>query len=172
MMEKRRFLIKWFFYIALLWIFAVLQFMVFSRLRIGGTAPNLLPLLVVAVAVFEGPRGGGVYGFAAGLLLDAFQYPAEGFFTLFLMLGALAASVLTRRLFRRSLPIALLLSFLMLVYINLLYFLVFALVTGRAGPMALLTVCLPEILVSMPASAVFYLLVRGVHQRWGKTGDE
>jgi len=53
-----------------LFLLYVLQTMVFSRLRIFGVAPLILPLAVVGVALFEGPSWGGGFGLAAGMLCD------------------------------------------------------------------------------------------------------
>ena len=167
-MEYKRLCIKWFFYGMLLWIFTILQFMIFPQLKIAGVTPNLIPALVTAVAIFEGAHGGGAYGFVAGLFLDAFLYASEGFFALLLLLGALAAGYLARHLFRKTLLTTLLFSLTMLTLINLLYFIIFQLIPGRAGFMALLTVSVPEILYSMPFAVAFYFLARGVNRRWGK----
>lgn len=48
----------------------VLQETVVERLPLPGAAPDLVLVLVVAVALLRGPRTGVVTGFAAGLLAD------------------------------------------------------------------------------------------------------
>lgn len=170
-MEKRKALIKWFFYAALLWLFTILQMMVFPHLRLMGVSPSLIPMLAAIVAVFEGPVGGGAYGFAAGLLLDAFYYPPEGFYTLLLMLGAMVFGVLAQQALRKTLITSLICSLAMLAVLNLLYFMIFLMITGRSGPSALLTVSLPEILYSMPFSIPLYFLCRGIYCRWGENNQ-
>jgi rod shape-determining protein MreD len=48
----------------------ILQVAVAPHLAIGGAVPNFLLLLVIAVALIEGPRYGTIAGFAAGLMFD------------------------------------------------------------------------------------------------------
>jgi rod shape-determining protein MreD len=49
---------------------ALLQVAVAPHLSIGGVVPNLLLLVVVTLALVEGPRAGASAGFAAGLVYD------------------------------------------------------------------------------------------------------
>lgn len=48
----------------------LLQVSGIEALRLGGGSPDLIPLVVAAVALFGGSVPGAVSGFAAGLLLD------------------------------------------------------------------------------------------------------
>lgn len=166
-MEKRRSVIKWFFYTALLLIFTVLQFMVLINFRVFGVTPNIIPALVTAVALFEGALGGSIYGFAAGLLMDAFLYPTEIFYTLVLMLFAILFGIGASHLFRKTLFTTMLFSIIILVSVNFLYFAVFYLIAGKAGMAALITVSVPEIIYSFPFVFISYFLCRGVYRRWG-----
>jgi rod shape-determining protein MreD len=54
----------------LLAVAAVLQSVVLSRIPLPGATPDLVLLVVVAVALTQGPTTGCVVGFAGGLLLD------------------------------------------------------------------------------------------------------
>ena len=49
---------------------ALLQVAVAPHLAIGGVVPNLLLLVVVTLALVEGPQAGASAGFAAGLVYD------------------------------------------------------------------------------------------------------
>ena len=55
----------------------VLQTAVLSPLRLPGATPDLVLLVVVALALVQGPTAGLVIGFAGGLLLDTVP-PASG----------------------------------------------------------------------------------------------
>ena len=48
----------------------LLQSTVFSQIRLLGVMPELMYLVVVVVAVLEGPREGAIVGFAAGMAQD------------------------------------------------------------------------------------------------------
>jgi len=49
---------------------ALLQVAIAPHLAIGGVVPNLLLLVVVTLALVEGPQAGSTAGFAAGLVFD------------------------------------------------------------------------------------------------------
>jgi rod shape-determining protein MreD len=55
----------------------VLQLTLLSRLRLPGATPDLVTVVVVALALAFGPGTGAVAGFAAGLALDLVP-PADG----------------------------------------------------------------------------------------------
>jgi rod shape-determining protein MreD len=55
----------------------LLQTAVLDRLPLPGASPDLVLLVVVGLALVQGPTAGAVTGFAAGLLVDAVP-PADG----------------------------------------------------------------------------------------------
>ncbi len=55
----------------------VLETVVLSRLPLPGATPDLVLLVLVGLALVQGPVSGAVTGFAAGLLLDMVP-PADG----------------------------------------------------------------------------------------------
>jgi rod shape-determining protein MreD len=170
MTQRRRAVVKWFFYLMLLWIFLVLQVMVFPHFKVGGVHPAFLPILCAVVGLFEGPVGGGAYGFAAGLLLDAFIYPAEGFYALLFLMGGVAFGVTAQYALRKTLFTAMLCAAIQLTAASLLFFLIFQFITGRSHLGALLTVSVPELLYSFPFTFPIYFLCRGIYRRWGEGG--
>jgi rod shape-determining protein MreD len=56
---------------------SVIQTVVLSRIPFPEATPDLVLLVVVALALVEGPAGGAAVGFAGGLLLDVLP-PADG----------------------------------------------------------------------------------------------
>jgi rod shape-determining protein MreD len=61
---------RWVAVAVLLAVAAVLQTVVLSQLPLPGATPDLVLLVVVAVALTQGPTTGCIVGFAGGLLLD------------------------------------------------------------------------------------------------------
>jgi rod shape-determining protein MreD len=56
---------------------SVLQTVVLTRIPFPQATPDLVLLVVVALAMVQGPNGGAVVGFAGGLLIDVVP-PADG----------------------------------------------------------------------------------------------
>lgn len=57
-------------------VVVLLQWLVFSRLRLWGVAPDVVLLFVALTALRRGRLAGAVSGFSAGLLLDLLTNPA------------------------------------------------------------------------------------------------
>ena len=51
----------------------ILQVAYFSFYPLGGVTPDLLLIVVIILALFNGPRHGAYWGFLAGLLQDLFS---------------------------------------------------------------------------------------------------
>ena len=77
----------------------VLQVAVAPYLAIGGVVPNFLLLVVVTLALVEGPTWGCVSGFAAGLLFDLIGSGPVGPMALVLATVGYAAGALQANLF-------------------------------------------------------------------------
>lgn len=77
-----RYLAHLFIMILFLFLSFLLQTTVFSRLRIFGVCPLLLPLAVVGYAMFTGSTNGGIFGIFAGILCDISMNEPAVLFTL------------------------------------------------------------------------------------------
>lgn len=91
-------------YALFLLVVLMVQNMALSHVAILGVRPMILPVAVVAVALFEGGVWGGVFGLCAGLLTDMnFAETAVLFTIVFTVIGfltgMLAQFVLNRRFF-------------------------------------------------------------------------
>ena len=85
-------------------LYFLVQNVIFSHIALFGVRAMFLPALVVAVALFEGGWGGGLFGLAAGILSDLFfgsqtvlftvLFPVTGFIA-----GFLGDFYLNKRLF-------------------------------------------------------------------------
>jgi rod shape-determining protein MreD len=66
-------------------VLCVLQLSAMPQLTPGTATPDLVLVLVIAVAMFRGPEAAAVTGFGAGLLLDAMQAERLGLSSLLYM---------------------------------------------------------------------------------------
>lgn len=78
---------------------AVLQVAIAPHLAIGGVVPNLMLLVVITLAMIEGPRSGATAGFVAGLLLDMLGTGPIGPMALVLSLTGHVAGSLSANMF-------------------------------------------------------------------------
>ncbi|MBE0475531.1 MAG: rod shape-determining protein MreD [Coriobacteriia bacterium] len=77
----------------------LLQVAIAPEFAIGGVVPNFLLLVVVVIALVEGPRHGASAGFAAGLLLDLLGTSPVGPWALVLTLVGYGAGALQANMF-------------------------------------------------------------------------
>ena len=60
----------WLRAIALVFVAALLQVVVVSSMDVGGGAPDVLLVVVVALGLLRGSIPGAIFGFAGGLVVD------------------------------------------------------------------------------------------------------
>ena len=77
----------WLRAIALVFVAALLQVVVVSSMDIGGGAPDMLLVVVVALGLLRGSIPGAVFGFAGGLVVDFATLGTLGVTSLVLTLG-------------------------------------------------------------------------------------
>lgn len=65
--RQRQVLLKWFLYGLLYLLLQVLQDVIFSRLRVLGGCPDLVPGLILLVCILQGPAAGGLFALAASV---------------------------------------------------------------------------------------------------------
>ena len=124
----------------------------------------VLPLAAVAVAVLEGGVAGAGFGLAVGVLCDAVYFGASGAWTIGMALLGTGAGVASRFGLRQNLAGCLLCSLTSLVIIDAVR-VFYRLLTGVAGPAALLAVAVPEVLWSLLFVFPVYALFRWVFNR-------
>jgi len=106
----------------------VLQSMVFSRLRIFGASPLIIPLAVVGVAIFQGAGWGGGFGIAAGVMCDIAFSETTILFTVLLTILGSAVGLLADFFLARGFPSFLLccvISLLIIAFLQMFSFLMF-----------------------------------------------
>ncbi len=144
---------------ALLLALFLLQTGVFSRVRLMGAAPLLLPLFAVGAGLFNGGLHGGLWGLAAGVLCDASMGGTGLLFTVLLTVCGFFAGFLSQFILARGFPSFCVMSVAVLVISALLQLFRFLAFYG-ADPLSLLLTGLRQTLYSFIFILPVYLCVR------------
>lgn len=119
--------------------------------------PTPLILLVVCVALFEGPRVGAVIGAVAGLLWDLYTFRVFGFHAMLLMLIGVAVGLLVQLILRTNFLSGMLLCVSAVAVHTLLeWLLCYLLFLDPEAVTVLLRVYLPNALYTVVLSPVVY----------------
>lgn len=166
MQERKNFRCRMALYALLVLVCFLLQFSRGTRLTLWGASPDVLPFLFAAVALFEGPYVGAIFGFAGGILLSVNSTAPEALLSMYYSLGCLGAGFFASRYMRRVFPTLLMCGiFLSLCKTLLSFFFFYALVYEAHSPGLLLTAG-KSLLLSLPFSLVVYLIVKHIHSRF------
>lgn len=162
-MTRKDFLTKWFIYTMAFLPVWFLEAYVFSRVRLFGVSPMLLPLAAVTVAVLEGGTAGGAFGLFVGTVCDA-MYHTGGAMTLGITLLGVGAGITAQYRVRQSLLGCFICSAGALFLLDLCR-VGWRLLAGVAGLPALLRVAGPEFLLSLCFVPLVYAIFHWVHER-------
>jgi rod shape-determining protein MreD len=144
------------------------------RWGLVGGRPELVTLVVVCLAFFEGPLTGAIAGFAGGLLLDSLSLGPLGVGALSLTLTGAAAGMVERTVFGRSLLTPMVAVAVATAGAHVVE-LVLLVALGRQLPLtaSLLRVILPAAMYNgLLAGLVYPLLARLGQRERGKTRVE
>lgn len=148
---------------ALLLLAGILQNTFFSSLRPGLW---LLIPVTVAIAVHEKEFAGTFYGIFAGALWDMASPAPDGIYTLCFAVFACVCGLLAKRIFRSTLPSAMLLCLLFTAAICAVSILYTVFCAGAQGLIsAVLRFYLPSALLTTLVLPVFYYPVKFLEQR-------
>ena len=118
-------------YILLALLLCVVQTTLFGAWSIAGYHVDVLPALVVAAALLDGPAEGMIVGIAVGLLYDLGFIGIDGLYPLFFLLFGLGAGVFSRMALSGSYVSMLLTTAFEMVLLGLLRY--FAYLLPQAG---------------------------------------
>lgn len=141
---------------------------ILPRLPVWGTAPMLLPLAVVSVAVLEGAYAGTGFGMGVGLLWEAAYPGGFGGLVLGMALAGMVSGAASQYVLRQSYPGCFICSAGTLLALDALRVLR-GLFTNSAPLSALLQTTVPELLLSLAWSPVVWALFRRIYGRVGGT---
>ena len=149
--------LKWTAYGLLILLACIVQAAPRMIPSIAGARPLLIIPMVVCIAMFVGPVGGGAAGVAGGLLWDMFADRLLGFNALLLLCIGCAAGLLVRLLIRNNLLSALLLCAAALLLQGMAdWFFTYVLMAEREPLFVLIHQILPNMLYSLVVSAPLY----------------
>lgn len=137
-----------------------------TAIHLWGATVNAMPFLVAAVALLDGPFAGGVLGFFAGVLLTVNGTGVEGFSSLLLSLFGVGFGLFGAH-YLRPVILSALSGGLVCMVVESVFRYVFhdLLMYGMSLPVAL-GLFGARLLLSLPAGALTWLLVRAVHRRF------
>lgn len=164
-MTRQDFIKKWLFYGLALAMTAGLQGLVFSRFRLMGTVPVLLPLALAALATLEGAASGAGFGVAVGVF-SMYTDGSGPWIILAASLGGLVVGLVARYVLRQDF-IGYIICAVGLYALRLAWCVVPRWLAEVAPLEVLLRVGVPEALWSLLFSPVIYLLFRFFYRRWG-----
>lgn len=152
-----------------LFVAAMLQVVIVSSLALGGGAPDLLLVTVVALGLVRGSVAGAAFGFVGGLVVDLLTLDTLGVTSLVLTLAGFWAGrwVETTGRGRRLAPLiaVAVITVLATVFSVVLQYMLGEDVVVRE---ALLTALVPTTIANLALAYPVYLLVRSaVHERDG-----
>lgn len=156
-------LIKWTSYALAFLVVFFFECCVFNRFPIHGAIPFLAPLVVVAVALFEGPINGGIFGLVIGFFCSAVYYRSGlMMIPLFTLIGAGSGATRTQKIGRSLLGCAIC-SLGGMLLLELFQVGVHFSQGNDLG--VLVQLALPEVLYTLPFLIPIYFLVHAVYRR-------
>lgn len=155
------FIIRFLIIIAELIICYVLQGSVWSSFNVNYAVPDMLMVVVVAVAYMKGSNTGIFYGFCAGMLLDLTYGTHLGYFALLYLLSGFFAG-LFHKIYRKDDNVTPLLVTAACVFIEQsAYYVTEYMVRGRLEyGFYLINFILPKIVFTVLIASVLYKLVQ------------
>lgn len=121
----------------------MLQSAPISFLTIYGIRPVLTIVFVAAVGVMYGEGTGGVFGLAAGLLMDIYTAPALSFHVVVLTALGIGCGLIVKHFLMYNFLSAVILCFISCLCYFFLYWLVFKVILGSGGVLYLYRFSLP-----------------------------
>lgn len=165
MQPKNYLVFKWLIYAIATFFLCILQSMVLSSIRVLGLTPFLYPMLPAVVAMFEGPKQGGVFALIVGLLCDLLlPAPFPGFFTIAFAVGAILSGSIAGWLASRGFACALVVSALGLL-VTCAFRLMVQILLGGQYLALMARIALGETLLTLPMTLVALPLYRTIARR-------
>ncbi len=157
-------MVRIFVYSVLLLFSFLLQSSAFSFLRISGVVPNVMLILLIAVAYAKGQIAAIILGFFAGLLTDLWFADTVGFCSILYMFIGFLAGYSNKIYEKRDYITPLLMVTAGEFLYSFLYFVFLFLLRGRLdiGNYMISTI-LPRIMYTLITSIALYPLFLGVH---------
>lgn len=159
-------IIKMLLYVAIMLVLYVLQTANGFPMHIMGIKIDLLPCVLMSVALLDGPVEGMIIGLVAGILQDVSYNGAEGLLPLYFMVCGVAAGMLGQRYLRRIWPSQAMLSASTVLLMSVMRY-AFSWLMQTPLPLLKFTrlVC-GNVLIMITLSPLIYFLVRKISRRY------
>ncbi len=165
MLARNETLFKWSLYAGATALCFLAQSLLLQRITLLGVIPFLYPILVAALAVYEGPFPGTVYALCVGVLCDLLlPVPLPCFHTLIFPPAALCAALISLGLLPAG-PLCVLTASAAAFAMTGLFHGLVLWVRGQTAWAAVLSVCGREFLVSVLLVLPVTLLIRAVYRK-------
>lgn len=159
--NNRRLYIKRIIFALLIILTAVLQNTKGAIPQISGVCAMITVPLVVCIAMFEKSVAALLFGFFAGAMIDMTSITADGFFAAVLVIVAFAVSVLLIFYMRKNIFSCLLMSFIAILFVNTMYWLLFIVLMKVESPVYIyFRYYFPSVFYTFVFTPIYYYLVR------------
>ena len=146
----------------------VLQTSLFGAWSIRGYRLDLLPALVAAAALLDGPAEGVIVGIAVGLFYDLGFIGIDGLYPLFFMLFGLVAGAMSRLTLSGSYVSMLLMTAFEMVALGLLRYFTYLLPRAGASFVLVLQQIVGGTLLACLFSFIVYLPMRKISRKFAE----
>lgn len=166
MQNKKNFRWRMVLYALMLLVLYVLQTARGTRVHLWGATVDMLPFMLAAIALFEGPYVGAAFGFAAGLLTAVNSGAAEGLMALYYSVCCLGAGWFATRYMRRVYPTLLMCGVFISGLKSLFVFFFYYALVYQAHSFGALRYAGLTLAFSAVFSPLIYLIVKKIHLRF------
>lgn len=166
MQRERIPVLKIVIYAALLVLLFVLETANGMPVRVFGFRVDVLPCVMAAAALVDGPVEGCILGLLTGVLYDAGFTGPEGLYPLYFMLFGTAAGFFSQRYLRRIFPSMLLITAVSMLLLDLMRYGFSLLLRNNAPFLLFFQAMCGETLIAAVLSPFVFLLVRGISRKF------
>lgn len=167
--KQRLAILKWLLYAVLLLVVSVLQDVLFSRLRIAGSATDLVPCTILLICILEGAQGSAVFTLFASMFYLFSGGP--GYYTIALLTAtALCAAIFRQSYLQKGFGTTMLCMAIALLLYELATFAI-GLATGMTNLSRLDNFCI-TVLMTLVTVPVLYPIVMSIGRIGGETWKE
>jgi hypothetical protein len=168
----KRDVFKYALYVLLTLIVFAIQSSRLIDVQIFGAAADVMPFIVAALALYEGPYAAGGIGFLAGLLLSLHSDSLEGLDSLFLALFGVVFAMLSTMFFRENIMLCFTAGAVCLAGTELVKYVFYYYLADGVGLFAGLTLLAGKLLRSAAGGFLVCLAVRAISRRFDKEKEQ
>ena len=160
-------------YAVLICVFFFLQTGVFSHLRMGIIAPNLLLICTASIGMIRGKTEGCLVGFFSGILYDALYASYFGLYALILCVIGYMAGYVNRIFYEEDMTLPLVVIGAADAFYGIIVYLLTFLSRGRMDfPYYFLRIILPEMVYTLILAVLLYRMIFYIDRKLNSKGSD